>query len=67
MTFSGELDSEIWVNFGKTLFYYDVAAHDWTAEDSALVRGHRGFFAPEYTPVTYSYDFTNPSGHTVPY
>lgn len=31
----GERESEIRVNFGKSMFCYDIAAHDWTAEKSA--------------------------------
>lgn len=27
----GERESEIRVNFGKSKFCYDIAAHDWTA------------------------------------
>lgn len=65
--FSHEWDSIISANFGTTSFLYDIAAHDWNAEDSALVRAHRGFYAPEYTPVRYSYDFTDPPGQTIPY
>lgn len=31
----GERESEIRVNFGKSMFFYDIASHDWTTEASA--------------------------------
>lgn len=31
----GERESEIRANFGKSMFVYDIASHDWTNEESA--------------------------------
>lgn len=31
----GERESEIRANFGKSMFVYDIASHDWTTEESA--------------------------------
>lgn len=37
----GERESEIVVNFGKSTFTYDIADHDWTAEESAVTIRNR--------------------------
>lgn len=37
----GERESEIVVNFGKSMFKYDIADHDWTVEESAATIRNR--------------------------
>ncbi len=32
----GERESEIRVNFGNSMFVYDIASHDWTTEESEI-------------------------------